>query len=337
MEYDWGMIKDPIEPSSMPNVYPQTISDALDQLDIPASKIGLITAEEAVELLKGLDSVYARMLELEQGSQSRKTAEAQFDEIVAKLRKEARQFIRDLGGLQVLQQARAEVNPTADRPWWYLDKWLEEKRRAALKRSMVTVGIVAVILIILAVLYNRFLAPDPQESARYGYQQSATDRMINDDFEGALQEIELGLKISPRDPELLVLKGVVQEQLGQTAQAVESFRVAEEGFDHQEGFLLARAQAYLMSSQPEKVLVDVQAVIDLNPQSASAYLLRGQAHEAQQKYSEAMDDYNLAFKAADATGQTELAAMSRIYIAMLTQTMSSQIQAEPLSAPTPAP
>lgn len=337
MGYDWGMIMDPIEPSTMTNVYPRTISDALDRLDIPASKIGLITAEEAVELLKGLDTVHVRMLELEQGSQSRKTAEAQLNEIIAKLRKEARQFIRDLGGSQVLQQARAEVNPPADHSWWYLDKWLEEKHQAAFKRSMLTVGIVAVILIVLAALYNRFLAPDPQESARFGHQQSATDRMINNDFKGALQEIELGLKISPTNPELLVLKGVAQEQLGQTAQSAESFRVAEEGYEQKEDFLLARAQAYLIASQPEKVLADVRAVIGLNPQSASAYLLRGQAHEAQKKYNEAMDDYNLAFRAADATGRSELAAMSKIYIAMLTQTMNSQIQAEPLFTPTPAP
>jgi tetratricopeptide (TPR) repeat protein len=331
------MFKEPIEPSSMSGVYPQTISDALDRLDIPASKIGLITADEALGLLNGLDTAYARTLELEPGSQSRNIAEAKLNEIVAKLRKEAGRFIRDSGGSQALQQARAEANPPPDHAWWYLDTWLEEKRQAAVKRSLITIGAVAIIFVLLAVLYNRFLAPDPQESARYGYQQSATAQMVNGEFEGALRDIDQGLKISPNDPELIVYKGVIQEQLGQPAQAAESFRDAEQGYAKREDFLLARAQAYLMAHQPEKVLADVQAVVELNPQAASAYLLRGQAHEAQQKYNDAMDDYNLAFKTADANGQTELAAMSRIYIAMLTQTMNAQIQAEPFFTPTPAP
>jgi Tfp pilus assembly protein PilF len=329
------MLKDSIEPSSMTELYPESISATLDRLEIPAAKIGLITAEQGFALLHGLDAVSLRIQNLEPGNPSRKVADAQLEGIISNLQKEARRFIRDLGGFQAFQRARAETNPPENHSWWYLDQWLANKRRAALKRSLVTGGAVVALLIILTVLYDKFLAPDPLETARYGYQQSATDRLLADDFAAAMREVDQGLQIAPQDPNLLVLKGVIQEKQGEQTRAAESFHAAEKGFATQEEFLLMRGQTYMMAKQPEKALADAQAAIQANPQSASAYLLHGQVNEDMQKYKEAMDDYNLAFDAANKAKTPELAALARMHIAMLTQTMNAQIVPEPLVTPVP--
>ena len=330
------MIKDPIEPSAISNSPTQTLSDLLDRLEISASRIGQLSSEQAFELLVGLDSAYQRMQALSPDSSSRKTADAQLKDIQSKIKKEAGRFIRDLGGAQVLQQRRAEVNPPQDREWWFLDQWLARKRQAALKRTLITGGVMVVLIAILAVLYNRFLAPDPRDVAIYSHQQSATQRMQEADFESALQEVNQGLQIAPQAPELLVLKGIAQEQLGQSAQAAVSFEAAQKGFEQREEFWLVRGQAYLMANLPEKAFADAQAALQANPQSASAYLLRGQVEEVQKKYQDAIDDYNLAYAAANQSRQTELAAIARVRIAYLTQSMGAQSLPEQGITPTPA-
>ncbi len=329
------MLGDTSGPSS--KIYPETISDVLDRLDIPASKIGLITSEQAFELLHGLDEVFLRMQELEPGSSSRKVADAQLGDIVAKLHKEPMRFVRDLGGFQALRHARSEVNPPADHGWWYLDEFLAKRRQAAFRRLLTTGGALVILFIILAVLYNRFLAPDPKESALYGAQQNASSRLINGDYQGAMQQVDQGLQIAPQDPDLLVLKGVIQNLLGQKDQAEVSFAAAEKGFTSREDFLLARGQLYLEAKQLDKSLADAQSAVLAAPQSASAYLLRGQVYEEQQKYQEAMADYNQAFTAADKADQSDLAAIARVHIGMLTQMLNGPAQLELLATPTSAP
>jgi tetratricopeptide (TPR) repeat protein len=76
----------------------------------------------------------------------------------------------------------------------------------------------------------------------------------------------------------------------------------------------------------EPALLDGQEVIRVNPNSAQGYLLIGQANELLGKPGEALDNYDKAFAAAEKTGQTELAAITRTRIAMLMQTMNTQIE-----------
>ncbi len=135
-----------------------TIGDALDRLEVPAGKIGLNSPEQSFSLLYGLDDVYDRIQELEEDNLSRKTAEAQFEGIAAKLRAEAGRFVRDLGGLQALRQRRDQVKPPEEHWWWFLDAYMAEKRKAALKRSLIIAGAAVAAFLVLAFLYERFLA-----------------------------------------------------------------------------------------------------------------------------------------------------------------------------------
>ncbi len=306
----------------MTAIYPETISETLDRLEVTASKIGMNTAGASLALLRELDAVSARVQELAPENASRKTASAQLESITARLRKEARQFLRDLGGAQSLRQARAEANPPEAHTWWFLDQWLETQRRNALRRVFIGAGIAVVVLVILIALYDRFLAPDPQVAARYGYQQRATSLLLEGDYPGALAAIEQGLQVAPQDPELLVMKGVVQDQMGETSQALENFQAAQKSFQELEHLYLTRGETYLMANLTDKALADAETAIQINPQSARAYLLRAQVHEARQTYQQALEDYETAYRLADANDEVELAAVARIQKGMLSQKLS---------------
>jgi len=310
-----------------------SITEELDRLEVLAGKIGMNSPASALELLSGLDLVHAQIDELDQQSPSRKVAETQFNMILSRLSAEGRQFLRDAGGVQAFRQAREQVMPTSDRTWWFVDERVESKRRSDLRRFLVIGGIGAVLLVVLAVLYQRFLAPDPKVSALYGAEQSARDRLQYGEFDEALSAVEEGLKIDPSEPTLLTLHGVILDVKGSEEQAAQDFARAEQAFASREIFLLTRGEGYAMVNQLDKAMDDAQEAAQINPQSPRAHLLIGQVHETQKSYQEAIAAYDRAYEAADQTNQLELAAIARARTAFLMQ----MIGMPSVETPTPAP
>lgn len=307
----------------------------LDRLETKVGKIGLNGPEIARSILADMDSVYERIQAMENET-SRKQAVAQFDGIAGRLRQDTSAFLRDLGGSGVMKKAREAERPSEDHWWWYLDVFLAQNRKGLLRRLLIILGVIAAALVVLALVYNRFFAPDPQFAARYAHEQSARDALINGDLDLSLNEISAGLAAAPNDPTLLALRGVVEEKQGKQEAAIEDFMASQAGFGSKETFLLARGQAYAMASMPTQALADALTVIQMNPNSSEAYLLAGQVHEASQEYREALDFYNKGFDAANATGHTELAAMARMRIAMVMQTMGGRsLPADGTETPTP--
>lgn len=328
---------EPLESNKTPPTsFSGTVLDELDQLDVIAGKIGLNSAEKSTALLTGLDQVYDRIQTMENESQSRKLAETQFDTILARLHREPVQFLRDLGGVAILTQLRDQYHPGADRTWWYLDEWLAKKRQNAMKRTLMVGGIVILVLVVLGLLYQRFLAPDPITVARYTHEQNAQDKMANGDWAGAMADIDEGLKVAPDDGSFLVLKGVVLEKQDQNEPAQTVYHQAEQAFQDRESFLVTRAQSYAIAGLYDEALQDTQEATKSNPQNASAFLIAGQVHENLKMYAEAKEDYDHAYEAANQSGQDELAAVARTRTAMLLQTINAQLPM-PSPAVTPTP
>jgi tetratricopeptide (TPR) repeat protein len=312
-----------------------TVGDELDRLEIPASRIGSISSQQAMELLQSLDAVYERIQTIAPGTQSRRLSETQFEGILAKLRAEPARFLRDLGGAQVMRQARAERNPPEEHEWWYLDLYLAEKRRASLKRYLTTGSILLVVFVVLTIIYNNFLAPDPMVTAIYGFENNARDHMMRGELSSAQAEVDKALELNPQEPTMLVLKGVIQEELGKPAEAEQAFTQSEQILQSREAFLLTRGQAYLYINLFEKALADGREIVRVNPDSAQGHLLAGQSMELLGYPQEALESYSKAFDAAEKTGQTELAAISRTRSAMLLQTMNTMVTPPVLATETP--
>jgi tetratricopeptide (TPR) repeat protein len=310
-------------PPSASELFGGTISDELDRIEIKVGKIGLNTAAQSITLLSELDSAYEKINALPDG-ETKRALTTQFDAIFAKLQKEASAFIRDAGGMNKIIEARKQVNPPEAHPWWYFDHFLYEKRTALLRRVVITGGVVIIILVVLGVLYNRFLAPDPLVAARYSYEESTRDKIMVGNLADALVDVEKGLAIDPKDPTLLVLKGVILDGLNRGTEAQSSFSKASESLSKEDFFLL-RGQAYIMANQTQKAMIDSKEAIKNNPDSVQGYLLLGQVNETIGQSKTALDNYNQAYEIADKLKQYELAAMARTRMAMLMQSMNAQI------------
>ena len=312
-----------MSPSETPT-FTQTgsISDELDRLEVLTGKISMNTPEKALELLTGLDITYTQIADLSEDSSSRKAAETQFNAILSRLSAESAQFIRDIGGLRAMKQAREQVNPSPDRSWWFIDEYLVGRQRSRARRLLIYSGIAASVIIILAVLYQAFLAPDPQIAALYSQELKTRDSMQAGDLNQALEDIETGLAIDPTNPTLLTFRGVILESRGSEDQAARDFAAAEKGFSSREEFLITRGQGYTVIKLMEKALADAEAALVADPRSARAYLLAGQVHETQGLYEKALADYDKAFEVAEQNDQIELAAVARTRTAMLMQMMN---------------
>ena len=310
-----------------------TISDELDRLEILVGRIGFNSPEQARDLLVGLDEVFGR-LEQWGDTPARKTTQVHFDALLARLRKDAAQFVRDLGGATRLVDLRAGVNPPRTAEWWYLDELLAARRKAAIRRAGFTLAGVVLALVLLGVIYEAFIAPPPEVTARYRLENSARTLMMDQNWQAALGEVDAALQIAPDDPTLHVLKGVILENSGQGELAEASFTEAKKYMPGEVEFLLVRAQAYENSGQSEAAMADAQEAVRLDPQSAQGYLVIGGIHESNRRFRDALAAYDQAFQAADAQGQTELAAIARTRTAMVMQVINQGVDI-PTNTPEP--
>jgi Flp pilus assembly protein TadD len=312
------------------------ITEELDRMEVTAGKIGMNSPAAAFALLRRMDVVYEKIEQLEPETQSRKTAETQFELVRARLLSETGLFLRDLGGTAALRRERDMVQPPASHDWWYLDELQTSRRRNALRRALITAGAAVLVLAVLAVIYQNFLAPDPMVVAVYGREQTARDALFNGDYETALVSVDEGLDIDPQNASLLVLRGVVLSALGREAEAEQAYQQARPLFAAEEEFFLTRGQSWVYAGQSQNALEDAQAALQVNPDSAQAHLLSGQANEVMGRYDLALDDYDRAYDAAEKAGQSELAAVTRTRMAMLMQIMNARMLPDE-GMPTPTP
>jgi Flp pilus assembly protein TadD len=316
-----------------------SIGSALDRLETLAGRLGMNNREQSIALLDGLDSVYSRMTDLG-NTASHGSLVSQFKGITDRLRTEGRQFIRDIGGVQALQELRALRKPPQEYDWWYVDEFLVDRRKASLRRSGITLGIVVTVLVVLATVYQLFLAPAPEVAARYRHEQTARDQLMAQEYDLALAEINQGLSYAPPDPTLMILKGVILHAKGDLEQAEVVFNEAAQSELTNEEFLLSRGQSYLLAGMFTEAQVDTAAAIQQNPVSAQAYLLNGQIYEMQKDFQLALENYETSAQLAEQANQPELTALARTRMAFLMQVINntSLMEEPPIddpSIPTP--
>jgi tetratricopeptide (TPR) repeat protein len=133
----------------------------------------------------------------------------------------------------------------------------------------------------------------------------------------ALLFLEEGLAKIPHDPDLLLYQGVVQELLGNEAAARQSFDQAQASLNDPLHFYLARSQLELRVGRLAEADGDARAALELDQNSSAAWLLLGQALEAQQKRDEALSAYQKASDLANTNGDAEIFVTARMALARL--------------------
>lgn len=315
----------------------QTLSDQLDQIEAQLGKIGPGFGKQTFELLKQLDSASDRICVLTEQGVPPKAETAQFDAIQATLRKEAPLLLREMGGAEVLQKEREKFQIAPEASWWFLDEYVARNKRASMKQGILTLGLFAGVLIILVVVYQIFLKPDPIVIAGLQAQQDAQQALAEGDIDLALQKLADGLEVAVDDPDLLVLKGILLRQLGKEEEALTFEERAKSVIGDEELFFLYRAQAHMANGFFELAILDTEWAISINPNSARGYLLKGQSLEQLGDLQRAYEAYQEASRLGDETQDDTTSAQARILMGYLLQAMALPMGTEVAATITPTP
>ncbi len=302
----------------------------LKKLDTRISKIPDSSPAQALEILTMFDQADQIMLELNAKGMDTTSEQSQLDTITGKFRKRLASFVQKAGGPESLAHARQTRQPSHSYWWWFADEILQTERKQKASRWLRNVGIFAVVFLIVAVLYQRFLAPDPAVSASYGHQQRAEIALTKTDLDIALAEINAALEYTPDDYQLYILKGVILDEMKNYEKAVANYTLAKERVPEESLFYTQRATFYLMLNKPELTLIDAETAVALNPDSAVSYLNMGQAHEALGDINAAITSYELADETAERTGNVQLQAIARVSISNAMQMITLPTLENPL-------
>ena len=128
----------------------------------------------------------------------------------------------DAGGLSKLRSQYA----TAAGPWWYLDAAVARRRTQTLKRAGLAIGAVVVVALVVWGVMTFFPATNALIDTNNAVEQLVTAQQ----WPEALALVKQARQTLPAEPELLVWEAILQEQLGNTAEAQTSLAQAQQTF-----------------------------------------------------------------------------------------------------------
>ena len=306
-----------------PQTRVESLRVLLNNLQLRIVRLPQAHNEDALQIPVMLDQAADLLDEIQQSGGSASSEESLFETILAQFQKYRKAFLQRAGGAVALEKARQAHQPTADHWWWFVDETLAAERRQGIRRALIIGGISILVLAVLAVVYQKFLAPDPALQASIGYQTSAENFLTTGEYEEVLAQVELALQNTPDNPTLYVLQGLAYELLGEPELATKSYETAQKGFPNRDSFYAIRAGYYLMANQGELALADTDAAIAINPDSAVSFLRKAQAYEMLGEISKAIDTYELASDVASRIGNPQLEVMARMNLAQLLQMFPS--------------
>lgn len=280
------------------------LRESLAQLEVGlAAPEGM--GQRAVELLHLLDAVHEELLGLREQGIDLRAESTRLDTIGDKLRGDiARAFAGEVARSVGWEAVRASVTPDRDRWWWFLDELVASRRRSWLRRWLLRVGIVLLTGALLMVAYERFLAPSPETQRKLSLMQRADQHIQVGDINEAIARYEEAATVDPTDPEVQLWLGVLYDDTGQRAAAIEAFRAARKSAPSLVQYFLLRSRVYLQLRMLDQAGSDILAALALDPRSSQGLLLLANLLEEQGYYTEARDLYQVvSVEAEDASLQ----------------------------------
>lgn len=300
----------------------EVLRAVLKVLEKHITRLSEIDSYAALEILHLLDQANELTDELQAKGINIFSEVGQFETLAAQFLRVKSIFIRKIGGPQKLADLRQKRQPSEERWWWFVDIKLAEENKLKTIRLLRVFGIAILLLLIAALIYNQFFAPDPAVKASYGHQQEAEIALMEGDLQIALQEVQNALSYTPEEPELYVLEGVIYEALGQEKEAETSFSLAQGLYEQPEDFYNQRAIQYLKLNAPQRALDDTEASLEINPESALAFLYQGQAYQKLGEVDLAIQSYKRADEFAQKSDNVQLQAIIRINLSNVYQAIT---------------
>lgn len=305
-----------ISDRNKPSTPADTLRLKLERLEQAVGSLRYADPTTALEIPVQFDTAHALLRDLRDRGVDVVAEQTRFDSIAAQYRHQAALFLKLIGGAPVLQRRREEIRPDDSAWWWTADLWLKDQQRDVRLRRLRWAIAVLVVLSGLGLAYSRFLAPDQTTRAIYNHQLNAIEMAARGDTLSALEETETGLALDPDHPELLTLRGVLLEVLGEPS-AEAALSLAEAASGDREEFLVIRGQFQVQLGQFEGLMETAEDLLAVNEQSAVAYLYRGMAAEGLGDSHEARLSYERAGELAREQGLHEVYVISRSLLANL--------------------
>src|SRR5664279_5013245 len=141
-------------PSETIPITSNNLSDLLDQIENIQGKIGLGVGKKGLDLLLLCDRCDERFDLLEKQGVEVKAEKAQFEHITETYRKQAGQFLREVGGVREVEQLRSSRQPPPENWWWWPEQIVANQRAKSLKGFLRNVLIIAAIVLVVVVAYE---------------------------------------------------------------------------------------------------------------------------------------------------------------------------------------
>jgi tetratricopeptide (TPR) repeat protein len=123
---------------------------------------------------------------------------------------------------------------------------------------------------------------------------SAQEKINKGDYQGARQDLNKAIELSPRNPKLFALRGIVYFSLERYERAIQDYDTAISLDPQTALYYDLRGQANLGVKQYEAAIADYSRVIAIDPSSAKSYIKRGQAYKSSGNGEKALADFNKA-------------------------------------------
>jgi tetratricopeptide (TPR) repeat protein len=222
--------------------------------------------------------------------------------------------------------------------WWRLDEHVQQDRVRSLRRTGLTLGIAAAVIVGALLLFQRLFPVDPQVQAALSAQTAGEQKIMSTgDFAAALEDFRQAAEHTPDDPDVWIRIGAVLEKLGDQPEAEENFERGRQLAESEAAFRLARASIYLTFLMNDQALADLQAVLMEDPENPVAYYYLGTVYESQGQIELAVDALEKASNYASEANESELVALARYRMGMLMQQMQVGGAAQATPTVTPAP
>lgn len=302
----------------------KSISSNLDEIETILGKLDGSQSPIAERIFDIMDEIQEQKKFLH--NDEKEKTETQLSYVTKRIYSSAKVLLKTIGGKEVLKEKRKIKGKNPDHWWWYLDHYLEEKKKRDLQRSGMIGLVLLVVFALLVLVYDRYLAPPPEVRARIDYETRIDDFIYSGDYISAMSEMEGALAIAPDYYPLWIKKGVLAKVLGNEAVEQSSYETAQQFVENPEYFYYERASVFMQFGLYDDVLEDTDNLLAINAKSAEAYLYRGMVYEMRGENSQAYDAFEKAALLAEEQNKNQLVATIRVRMGMLLQSVSIPTQ-----------
>ena len=213
--------------------------------------------------------------------------------------------------------------------WWFLDQEASRQRRKILVRLGTVVGSVLGGLLLVYGVMMTFFPPDPLDVLYADVMYQLDQYSMEQNWPDALTVIDANLEQLAAEPDLLIWRGVLEEQL-------DNPEIAKKNLDQAWAMLAGREVNYWNALGNRRLQVGdldgaepaLNQALALDPENPQAHFLLGGLAEARGDNALAIEYYNQVFDLAEAS-DPQLAVVARVRV--------SQLMQSPNVFPTPMP